>query len=55
MIHAENVNFSYHTDESVLKAVCLKEEAGHCIALLGNNGVGKSDRISNNHKISVGL
>lgn len=42
MIHAENVNFSYHTDESVLKAVCLKEEAGHCIALLGNNGVGKS-------------
>ena len=42
MIHAENVNFSYHTDESVLKAVCLKEEVGHCIALLGNNGVGKS-------------
>lgn len=42
MIHAENVNFSYHTNESVLKAVCLKEEAGHCIALLGNNGVGKS-------------
>ena len=42
MIHAENVNFSYHTDENVLKAVCLKEEAGHCIALLGNNGVGKS-------------
>ena len=42
MIHAENVNFSYHTDESVLKAVCLKEEAGHGIALLGNNGVGKS-------------
>lgn len=42
MVCAENVNFSYHADQNVLKDVCLKEETGHCIALLGNNGVGKS-------------
>lgn len=42
MVHADHINFAYRTSESVLKDVCLKEEAGHCIALLGNNGVGKS-------------
>lgn len=42
MVYADHINFAYHTSESVLKDVCLKEEAGHCIALLGNNGVGKS-------------
>ena len=42
MVHAEHVKFSYHADKNVLRDVCLKEETGHCIALLGNNGVGKS-------------
>lgn len=42
MIHAKNVSFGYKGKISVLKEINLKEEEGHCIALLGNNGAGKS-------------
>ncbi len=42
MIQAENVNFSYRGVDLVLRNICLEETSGHCIALLGNNGAGKS-------------
>ncbi len=42
MIQAEHVYFSYRGMEPVLKDLNLTEEAGHCLAFLGNNGAGKS-------------
>ncbi len=42
MIRAEHVDFSYRSAERVLKDLNLKEDAGHCLAFLGNNGAGKS-------------
>lgn len=42
MIQAEHIQFAYRGMEKVLKNLCLNEEAGHCIAFLGNNGAGKS-------------
>lgn len=42
MIDAEHVRFAYHGAEEVLKDLSMKEGTGHCLALLGNNGAGKS-------------
>ena len=42
MIQAEHVHFSYRGAPEVLKDLNLREEAGHCLAFLGNNGAGKS-------------
>ncbi len=42
MIQAEHVSFAYRGDEKVLRDLDLREEAGHCLAFLGNNGAGKS-------------
>lgn len=42
MIRAEHVKFAYHGRDPVLQDLSLQETAGHCIALLGNNGAGKS-------------
>lgn len=42
MIQAEHVYFSYRGMQPVLKDLVLREEAGHTLAFLGNNGAGKS-------------
>ena len=42
MIDAEHVRFAYRGAEEVLKDLSMKEGTGHCLALLGNNGAGKS-------------
>lgn len=42
MIHSEHVRFAYRGAPPVLKDLNLEESAGHCLALLGNNGAGKS-------------
>ena len=42
MIQAEHVRFSYRGMEPVLRDLNLYEEAGRCLAFLGNNGAGKS-------------
>lgn len=42
MICAEHISFSYDAEKVILQEVSLREDTGHCIALLGNNGVGKS-------------
>lgn len=42
MIQVEHVKYSYHGREAVLKDICLTETEGHFLALLGNNGAGKS-------------
>lgn len=41
MIKTENLRFSYHSSK-VLRDISFASEAGHFIALLGNNGTGKS-------------
>lgn len=38
----ENINFSYFENEAVLKNVSIKINKGERIAVLGNNGAGKS-------------
>ena len=42
MIHAEHVRYAYRGMEAVLKDLSMEETTGHCLALLGNNGAGKS-------------
>lgn len=42
MINAQHVQFAYHGRQPVLQDLNLQEQEGHCIALLGNNGAGKS-------------
>ena len=42
MIHAEHVRYAYRGMEAVLKDLSMEENTGHCLALLGNNGAGKS-------------
>ncbi len=42
MIRAEHVRYAYRGMEAVLKDLSMEESAGHCLALLGNNGAGKS-------------
>lgn len=42
MIRAEHVSYAYRGAKEVLKDLSMSEKAGHCLALLGNNGAGKS-------------
>ena len=42
MIKAEHVRYAYRGAKEVLKDLSMAESAGHCLALLGNNGAGKS-------------
>ena len=42
MISTESVSFSYRGMDAVLRNITVHESAGHCLALLGNNGAGKS-------------
>lgn len=42
MIQAEHVRFAYRGMEAVLRDMNLEQDAGHCLAMLGNNGAGKS-------------
>lgn len=43
MIEVRNISFSYNSSErSILEDVSFQLEAGECLAVLGNNGVGKS-------------
>lgn len=42
MINAENITYAYKGMEDVLKDISLSEGSGHFIAILGNNGAGKS-------------
>ncbi|MCR5090996.1 MAG: ABC transporter ATP-binding protein [Oscillospiraceae bacterium] len=42
MIQAEHVRYAYRGMEPVLRDLSLFEEPGRCLAILGNNGAGKS-------------
>ena len=42
MMKAEHVRYAYRGAKEVLKDLSMSESAGHCLALLGNNGAGKS-------------
>lgn len=42
MIDTKCVSFSYRGMDAVLRNITVQESAGHCLALLGNNGAGKS-------------
>lgn len=42
MINTKCVSFSYRGMDAVLRNITVHEGAGHCLALLGNNGAGKS-------------
>lgn len=42
MIETRNISFGYRGDAMVLEGMSFQEEDGHFIALLGNNGAGKS-------------
>lgn len=42
MIRAEHIRYAYRGMEPVLKDLSMRETGGHCLALLGNNGAGKS-------------
>lgn len=42
MIEARDIFFGYRGDAAVLRGLSFQEEGGHFVALLGNNGAGKS-------------
>jgi len=42
VIEAREISFGYKGDDAVLHGMSFQEESGHFIALLGNNGAGKS-------------
>ena len=42
MIELQDLSFSYGPTVPVLRHVSFSMENGHCAAILGNNGVGKS-------------
>ena len=52
MIEIKNLSFSYGKQE-VLKDICFTAEAGECVGILGNNGVGKSTLITCVNRIRI--
>ncbi|MFR0845885.1 MAG: ABC transporter ATP-binding protein [Oscillospiraceae bacterium] len=42
MIQVKNINYHYHGGEQILRDVSFDLEPGQFLAILGNNGVGKS-------------
>ena len=47
MLSVEHLNYRYHKGPMVLKNVSFQVEDGEFLAILGNNGVGKSITIAN--------
>ena len=45
MIQVDALTFSYHQNRQILDRVGFRAEPGHCVAVLGNNGAGKSTMI----------
>ena len=45
MIEVKNLHFSYGSKYNILSGVSFSAQAGHCVAVLGNNGAGKSTMI----------
>ena len=52
MIEVKNLSFSYGKQD-VLKDICFEAEAGECVGILGNNGVGKSTLITCINRIRI--
>ena len=42
MICIDSISFSFERSHTVLEQISCQIEPGHCLAILGNNGVGKS-------------
>ena len=47
MIEVNNISYHYHGGKDVLKDVSFALEQGQFLAILGNNGVGKSTLFKN--------
>lgn len=45
MIQVDDLSFSYTHHRQILNQVGFQAEPGHCVAILGNNGAGKSTMI----------
>ena len=45
MIRVDELTFSYNQHRQILDRVGFQAEPGHCVAVLGNNGAGKSTMI----------
>jgi iron complex transport system ATP-binding protein len=52
MIEVKNLSFSYGKQD-ILKDICFTAEAGECVGILGNNGVGKSTLITCINRIRI--
>ena len=52
MIELRDVCFSYGKHD-VLKHISMKADSGHCVGILGNNGVGKSTLITCVNRIRI--
>jgi len=52
MIEVKNLSFSYGKQE-ILKDVSFTAEAGECVGIMGNNGVGKSTLITCINRIRI--
>lgn len=50
MIEVREISFSYGKQE-ILKDVSFSAQAGDCVGILGNNGVGKSTLVTCLNKI----
>ena len=53
MIEVNNISYHYHGGKDVLKDVSFALEQGQFLAILGNNGVGKSTLLKCLNKIPV--
>ena len=42
MIQVKDLVFGYNTSRKIIDQISFDVEDGHCIAILGNNGAGKS-------------